>query len=131
MTTPTEERQGFNVRGRFYPYVSLGDWTRGDSILAHTLTKLGDELFDGGHFLELQSAFVAVAIAHQQPSLTHEQIIRHVYQLGVNDVEEIGFTEIDLDDETDEVEGDVRPPAESTAPPNSSSESGEESSGST
>lgn len=125
MTTPTEERQGFDVRGRFYPYISLAEWTRGDSILAHTLTKLGDELFDGGHFLELQSAFVAVAIAHQNPSLTHEQIIRHVYQLGVNDVDEVGFTEIDLDN-AEEV--DARPPDEGTAQPSNSYESGEGSS---
>lgn len=131
MTTPTEERQGFDVRGRFYPYVPLGDWTRGDSILAHKLTQLGDELFEGGHFVELQSAFVAVAIAHQNPSLTHEQIIRHVHQLKINDVEEVGFTTIDLDENADEVEADARPPDGDTAPPRSTSESGEASSGST
>lgn len=120
----TTETPGFQIGGKFYPFVSIEQWTRGDSILVHTLTRLGDELFDGNHTVELQSAFVAVAMAHKDPGVKHDQIISRVSQLGLGAVEEVGFP---TDDE--EPEGDARPPDEDSTASNSSPESGADSSG--
>jgi hypothetical protein len=120
-----DDKQGFAVRGKFYPYIPLQKWKRGDAILAQILTQLGDDLFDGNHSLSLQDAFLAVAVAHANPQLSHKQIIQFVHDLGVDEVEEVGF-EIVEDDEDD-----ARPPDESSAPSNSSSESGTASSDAT
>ena len=116
----TEETPGFRVGSKFYPFVAIEQWTRGDSILVHTLTRLGDELFDGSHSVELQSAFLAVAMAHAEPNRTHAQVIGRIYEIGLGDVEEVGFPD-------DDAEGDARPPdVDASTGSSSSPESGAE-----
>lgn len=120
----TEER-GFKVGTRFYPAVPIDDWLNQDFILARTLTRVSvDELLGGqGDYLAVQQALLAVAVWHKNPQQTMDRVIQHVYGIKPADIEEVGFEDLDAEEE------DARPPDEdASATPSSSSESGAESS---
>lgn len=130
MTTPAEERIGFDVRGRFYPYIPLDDWFNQDFVLARTLTRVGiDDLVSGkADYLAVQQALLAVAVWHANPDQTMDRIISHVNTIKPSEIDEVGF-ESDLD-----TEADAGPPDAGegdSAPHSSSSGTGEPSSEST
>lgn len=121
MTTPVETEPGYKVGHVFYPFVPIENWKRGDTVLVSKLTGLGDELFNGSHSIALQNAFLAVAIWRANPQQSMERIIDHVYSIGIDDVEEIGFPE-----EGPEGEQSVPPADAASTDSNSSPASGEE-----
>jgi hypothetical protein len=123
----TPDEQGWRIRGRFYPIVWLQDWKRGEHILANRITGLGDELFDGGHAVALDTAYMAVAVWRVNPTQPIEKIIRFVFELSDADVEEVGLTEVDEEEATDE----DPTPGDASPPPSSSPASGEASSNAT
>lgn len=119
MTTPVaEDKRGFDVEARFYPYIPLDQWLNQDFVLARTLTRVGiDDLVSGkADYLAVQQALVAVALWHAHPEQTMDRIITRVGLLNPSAITEVGFD----DAEDEEVPLDV----DASATQSSSAESG-------
>lgn len=85
-----EDRQGFEIYGKFFPFVAYEDWLNRDFVLARQLTGVPtEELFKDP--LLLQQALIAVAVAHENTENPRDSVVAYVGGLKPEDVKEVGF----------------------------------------
>ena len=118
----SEEKRGYEIHERFYPYVPVDQWFNQDFVLAREITRMSiGDLFAGkGDNLAVNLALAAIAVWHGQPDLEMERLIKFMYKLKPADIVEVGF------DELPQPEADADPPAgnagDSPTPASDSSE---------
>lgn len=102
------DKRGYKVQGNFYPYVPVEDWFNQDFVLVRELARMpvGDVFAGKCDLVTLKMALAGVAVSHRQSELGVDQLIEALYRVKPDQIEEIGF---------EELEGEASPPEDAAA----------------
>lgn len=121
----TDAKVGFEIQGKFYPWVGLDSWKTKESRVARHVAgcNLRTLLTGGSDNNAINMAFAAVAFWRGNPDAEESDVIQVMDELTAADVKLVGFDPVD--------EGDARPPdgdpgTEPSEPGETSSESSSE-----
>jgi hypothetical protein len=117
----SEPKVGFEIQGRFYPWIPLDSWKTKESRVARHVAgcTLRTLLTGGSDNTAVNMAFAAVSFWRGNPEADEDGVARFMDELTAADLKLVGFDQPELED-------DARPPDET--PGSEPSENGESSS---